>query len=110
MGVFQNNLMGAAAAAAAGGGTTIYDYQIANSVRLNGSNQYFNRTASSGSTNSDKKAISVWYKRAGTTGNTGATYIMSCQQDRLAALFVNDGDTADNFGYYTDNGGQNGKG
>jgi hypothetical protein len=35
MGVFQNNLMGAAAAAAAGGGgTTIYDYQIANSVRL----------------------------------------------------------------------------
>ena len=111
MGVFQNNLMGAAAAAAAGGGgTTIYDYQIANSVRLNGSNQYFNRTASSGSTNSDKKAISVWYKRAGTTGNTGATYIMSCQQDRLAALFVNDGDTADNFGYFTDNGGQNGKG
>ncbi len=110
MGVFQNNLMGAAAAAASGSGTTIYDYQIANSVRLNGSNQYFNRTASSGSTNSDKKAISVWYKRAGTTGNTGATYIMSCQQDRLAALFVNDGDTADNFGYYTDNGGQNGKG
>ena len=111
MGVFQNNLMGAAAAAAAGGGgTTIYDYQIANSVRLNGSDQYFNRTASSGSTNSDKKAISVWYKRAGTTGNTGATYIMSCQQDRLAALFVNDGDTADNFGYFTDNGGQNGKG
>lgn len=110
MGVFQNNLMGAAAAAASAGGGDFYDYQIANSVRLNGSNQYFNRTASSGSTNSDKKAISVWYKRAGTTGNTGANYIISSQQDRLAALFVNDNSTADNAGYFTDNGGQNGKG
>lgn len=95
---------------AGGAGGDFYDYQIANSVRLNGSNQYFNRTASSASTNSDKKAISVWYKRAGRTGNTGATYIMSSQQNRLAALFVNDGSTADNAGYFTDNGGQNGKG
>jgi len=109
MGVFQNNLMGAAAAASAAGGTTIYDYQIANSVRMNGSNQYLNRTASSTATNNDKKAISLWFKRAGTSGNTGATYIISCQQDDLAALFVNDGSTADNVGYFTNNGGQNGK-
>ena len=94
----------------AAGATDYYSYQIANSVRLNGSNQYFNRTASSASTNSDKKAISVWYKRAGGTGNTAANYIISSQQDRLAALFVNDGSTADNAGYFTDNGGQNGKG
>ena len=108
LGANKQALMGAAGAAG-GGGTTIYDYQIAHSVRMNGSNQYFNRTAGIGSTNSDKKAISVWYKRAGTTGNTPTQYIMSSQQDRLAALFVNDGSNADNFGYFTDNGGQNGK-
>jgi len=110
MGVFQNNLMGAAAAAGgAAGGTTIYDYQIANSVRMNGSDQYFNRTAGSTATNNDKKAISLWYKRTGTTGNTASTYLLSCQQDDLAALFINDGAVADNVGYFTSNGGQNGK-
>ena len=110
MGVFQNNLMGAAAAAASAGGADIYDYQIANSVRMNGSDQYFNRTAGSTATNNDKKAISLWYKRAGSIGNTGATYLMSCAQDDLNALYVNDGSLADNFGYSTENGGANAQG
>jgi len=107
LGANKQALMGAAGSG--GAAEDFYDYQIANSARFDGSSTYLTRTASGASTNSDKKAISVWYKRAGTTGNTGATYIMSCQQNKLAALFVNDGSTADNFGYYTDNGGQNGK-
>jgi len=67
MGVFQNNLMGAAAAAASAGGGGFYDYQIAQSVRLNkvaddnGGN--FSKTFSGSPTNSKKGTFSTWIKR-----------------------------------------------
>ena len=91
----------------AGGGADFYDYQIANSARFDGSSTYLTRTASGASTNSDKKAISFWFKKSGEDGLTGNQYMASCAQSKLAALFVNE--DSDNVGYYTDNGGQNGK-
>jgi len=75
MGVFQNNLMGAAAAAASsgGGGTTIYDYQIPKSVRMNkvsdsdGAN--FSKTFSGSPTSTKKGTFSTWLKRASVPSN-----------------------------------------
>ena len=74
MGVFQNSLMGAAAAAASGGGgTTIYDYQIPKSVRMNkvsdsdGAN--FSKTFSGSPTSTKKGTFSTWLKRASVPSN-----------------------------------------
>ena len=74
MGVFQNSLMGAAAAAASGGGgTTIYDYQIPKSVRMNkvsdsdGAN--FSKTFSGAPTSTKKGTFSTWLKRASVPSN-----------------------------------------
>ena len=67
MGVFQNNLMGAAAASASAGGGDFYDYQIAQSVRLNkvsdSSGGNFSKTFSGSPTNSKKGTFSTWLKR-----------------------------------------------
>jgi hypothetical protein len=105
LGANKQALMGAAGSG--GAADDFYDYQIANSARFDGSSTYLTRTAGSASTNSDKKAISFWFKKAGDDGQTGNQYMASCAQSKLAALFVNE--EADNVGYYTDNGGQNGR-
>ena len=45
-----------------------YDYQITRSLRFNGTDQALERSFTSAPSDADKKAISVWIKRSGSTG------------------------------------------
>ena len=118
MGVFQNNLMGAAAAAASAS-TDFYDYQITNSLRLNGTSQALERSFSSTPSNADAKAISVWIKRSGPStsnsaiGSTTNTKICSASTGNGAVstmLEINTNNPtgySDQFHYYLSSGGAN---
>ena len=86
MGIFQNNLMGAAAAAASAGGGEFYDYQIANSLRFDGSSSVLTKTWGSSATSDDKFAISVWVKAHKTDGTWGM--IASAAQNDSMGLYV----------------------
>ena len=106
MGVFQNHLMAAAAASTATA-ADFYEYQIANSIRFDGSSSVLTKTWGSAATNDDKWAISVWVKGHHTDGTWGV--IASCAQSTLMALYVqarSDSD-AHAIGYYSGNGGNN---
>jgi len=107
MGIFQNNLMGAAAAAASAGGGEFYDYQIANSLRFDGSSSVLTKTWGSSATSDDKFAISVWVKAHKTDGTWGM--IASAAQNDSMGLYVGaryDSD-AHSIGYYAVNGANN---
>ena len=118
MGVFQNNLMGAAAAASAGGGD-FYDYQITNSVRLNGTSQALEKTWGSAASNDDAKALSFWIKRSGASdtnsafGSTTNTKLCSSStgsgavSDMLEINTNNPTGYSDQFHYYLSSGGSN---
>ena len=54
--------------AGGGGGADFYDYQIANSVFLNGTSQSLRKTWGSAASDDNKKALSFWIKRTGSTG------------------------------------------
>ena len=106
MGVFQNHLMAAAVAKAAES-TDFYSYQIANSIRFDGSSSVLTKTWGADATDNDKWAISVWVKGHKTDGTW--EIIASCAQSELMALYVgarSDSD-AHAIGYYTGNGGNN---
>ena len=93
--------------AGGGGGTTIYDYQIANSVRFDGSTSVLNKTWGSAATNDNKMAISVWVK--GTKTKTWGVLASAAQND-LMTLYVgdrNDATLRTSIGYYAGNGGNN---
>jgi hypothetical protein len=106
VGVFQNHLMAAAAASTATA-ADFYEYQIANSIRFDGSTSVLTKTWGSDATNNDKWAISVWVKGHKTDGTW--EIIASCAQSVLMALGVGaryDSD-AHAIMYYTGNGGNN---
>jgi len=106
VGVFQNHLMAAAVASTATA-ADFYEYQIANSIRFDGSSSVLTKTWGSAATNDDKWAISVWVKGHHTDGTWGV--IASCAQSTLMALYVqarSDSD-AHAIGYYSGNGGNN---
>ena len=105
MGVFQNNLMGAAAAAASAS-TDFYDYQITNSCRFNGTDQALERSFTSAPSDADKKAISVWIKRSGSTGTDSefgsTTNTKICSANNFQQLEFNTNNPtgySDSFGY-----------
>ena len=118
MGVFQNNLMGAAAAAASAS-TDFYDYQITNSLRLNGTSQALERSFSSTPSNADAKALSFWIKRSGASGtnsefgSTTNTKLCSSSTgngavaDMLEINTNNPTGYSDQFHYYLASGGAN---
>ena len=54
--------------AGGGGGGGIYTYQIANSLFFNGTSQALTKTWGTTASDNNKKALSVWIKRTGTTG------------------------------------------
>ena len=106
MGVFQNHLMAAAAASTATA-ADFYEYQIANSIRFDGSSSVLTKTWGSAGTSDKKFAISVWVKGHKTDGTW--EIIASCAQSNLMALGVGaryDSD-AHAIMYYTGNGGNN---
>ncbi len=103
MGVFQNHLMAAAAASTATA-ADFYEYQIANSIRFDGSSSVLTKTWGSAGTSDKKFAISVWVKGHKTDGTW--EIIASCAQSNLMALGVGaryDSD-AHAIMYYVDNG------
>ena len=64
--MFNNELWQKPAGGA--GGSDFYDYQIANSVFLNGTSQSLRKTWGSAASDDNKKALSFWIKRTGSTG------------------------------------------
>ena len=97
----------AAAVASTATAADFYEYQIANSVRFDGSSSVLTKTWGSAGTNDDKWAISVWVKGHHTDGTWGV--IASCAQSTLMSLGVGaryDSD-AHAIMYYTGNGGNN---
>ena len=108
MGLLSNQ-MRAGAAGAAGGGSTIYDYQISNSLFFNGTSQALEKTWGSAASDNNKKALSFWIKRSGNGnsafGSTTNTKVVSANEFNL--LEINTGNPAgysDQFGYGFNNG------
>ena len=103
----------------AAGATGIYPYQIANSLRLNGTSQALERSFSSTPSNADAKALSFWIKRSGASGTNSAfgsttnTKIVSASTGNGAtgmSLEINTNNPtgySDQFHYYLASGGSN---
>ena len=103
----------------AAGATGIYPYQIANSLRLNGTSQALERSFSSTPSNADAKALSFWIKRSGAGGTNSAfgstTNTKLCSSstgsgavaDMLEINTNNPTGYSDQFHYYLASGGAN---
>jgi len=103
----------------AAGATGIYSYQIANSLRLNGTSQALERSFSSAASDDDKKALSFWIKRSGAGGTNSAfgstTNTKLCSSstgsgavsDMLEINTNNPTGYSDQFHYYLASGGSN---
>ena len=103
----------------AAGATGIYPYQIANSLRLNGTSQALERSFSSTPSNADAKALSFWIKRSGASGTNSAfgstTNTKLCSSstgsgavaDMLEINTNNPTGYSDQFHYYLASGGAN---
>ena len=112
-GPLSNPYMFKSAATAAG----IYTYQIANSIKLNGTSQALERSFSSTPSNADAKALSFWIKRSGTGnsafGSTTNTKLCSSSTgsgavaDMLEINTNNPTGYSDQFHYYLASGGAN---
>ncbi len=101
------------------GATGIYPYQIANSLRLNGTSQALERSFSSTPSNADAKALSFWIKRSGAGGTNSAfgstTNTKLCSSstgngavsDMLEINTNNPTGYSDQFHYYLASGGAN---
>ena len=101
------------------GATGIYPYQIANSLRLNGTSQALERSFSSTPSNADAKALSFWIKRSGASGTNSAfgstTNTKLCSSstgsgavaDMLEINTNNPTGYSDQFHYYLASGGAN---
>ena len=63
-----NNELWQKPAGGGGGGGGIYTYQIANSLFFNGTSHSLRKTWGSAASDDNKKALSFWIKRTGTTG------------------------------------------
>ena len=95
------------------GGGDFYSYQIANSLFFNGTSQALTKTWGSASSDDNKKAISVWIKRTGSTGTrseigeTTNTKICSASDfNQLEISTNNPSGYSDQF-HYSFNGGNN---
>ena len=91
---------------AGGGGSDFYDYQIANSVFLNGTSQSLRKTWGSAASDDNKKALSFWIKRTGSTGTRSEigsvlnTKLVSTNNFDLLELNTNGpSGYSDQFGY-----------
>ena len=90
---------------AAAGGTVIYDYQIANSARFDGTSSYLYKTWGTAPTSTTKKTISVWIKRSLVDNSTAQRIITSI--GNTGTYYFSDTVT-DNIAYYSGGGGVNG--
>ena len=100
---------GASGVVSGGGGAGIYSYQIANSIKFNGTSHALEKTWGSAASDNNKKALSFWIKRSGNGnsafGSTTNTKMVSANEFNL--LQINTGNPSgysDQFGYDFNNG------
>lgn len=95
MGVFQNNLLAGAAAAASSGAAGFYDYQIEQSMRLDGAESLYKTFSGAGSGGGKTGTFSCWLKRA--TSDTTEEFLFNFNKFSADGLrFLGDG-----YGYLT---------